>query len=104
MLRQLGYHAVPQYPVPDAGTWTPGGRGYRADFGIVGTRVLIEFDGRLTYRSEKDLWQEKQREDRIRSLGWEVVRLTWADLRHPELVRALVEAALQRDQRARRPA
>ncbi|MFC7597332.1 hypothetical protein ACFQU3_18580 [Terrabacter sp. GCM10028922] len=104
VLRQLGYRAVPQYAVPDTGTWTPGGLGYRADFGIVGTRVLVEFDGRLKYRSEKDLWDEKQREDRIRSLGWEVVRLTWGDLRHPERVRALVDAALQRAHRARRPA
>lgn len=104
VLRQLGYRVVPQYAVPDTGAWTPAGRGFRADFGIVGTRVLVEFDGRSKYRSERDLWQEKQREDRIRSLGWEVVRLTWADLHRPERVRALVEAARLRSERARRPA
>lgn len=102
VLHHLGYRAVPQYVVPDTGGWTPGGRGYRADFGVIGTRVLVEFDGRVKYRTQTDLWEEKQREDRIRSLGWEVVRLTWADLRQPERVRALLEAARQRAERARR--
>ena len=39
---------------------------------------------------------EKRREDRLRALGFEVVRLTWADLDHPEVVDRLVRSALDR--------
>lgn len=96
VLHHLGYRTVPQFLVPGTEPFTPAGRGYRADLGIVGTRVLVEFDGRTKYADARDLWDEKRREDRIRSLGWEVVRLTWEDLRRPDRVRSLVEAAIQR--------
>ena len=96
VLHHLGFRTVPQFRVPGTEALTPGGQGYRADFGIVGTRVLVEFDGRSKYGSSQDLWDEKRREDRIRALGWEVVRVTWKDLQHPERVRALIEAALRR--------
>ncbi|GAA2480486.1 hypothetical protein [Terrabacter carboxydivorans] len=96
VLHHLGYRTVPQFAVPGTEAFTPGGLGYRADLGIVGTRVLVEFDGRSKYASAQDLWDEKRREDRIRSLGWEVVRVTWADLQHPERVRRLVETAVRR--------
>ena len=58
--------------------------------------MLIEFDGRVKYATGDALWAEKQREDRIRGLGYEVVRLTWADLKNPERVRRLVDAAIRR--------
>lgn len=96
VLHHLGHRTVPQFVVPGTEALTPGGRGYRADLGIVGTRVLVEFDGRTKYVAPQDVWDEKRREDRIRALGWEVVRLTWADLHRPERVRELVEAALHR--------
>jgi hypothetical protein len=96
VLRMLGYRVVPQFGVPGTGDWTPRGQGYRADFGIVGSKVLVEFDGRVKYSSVATLWDEKQREDRIRSLGYEVVRVTWADLNNPERVRSLIQAAIRR--------
>lgn len=99
VLHMLGFRVVPQFAVPGSGAWTPGGQGFRADFGIVGTKVLVEFDGRLKYSSGAVLWDEKRREDRIRSLGYEVVRLTWADLKDPDRVRALIEAAIRRSAR-----
>jgi hypothetical protein len=99
VLRTLGYRALPQFTIPRTGEWTPGGQGYRADFGIVGTKVLVEFDGRVKYGSSGVLWDEKQREDRIRSLGYEVVRLTWTDLKNPERVRTLIDAAIRRSAR-----
>lgn len=102
VLHHLGYGTVPQFVVPGTEPFTPGGQGYRADLGIIGSKVLVEFDGRSKYASAQDLWDEKRREDRIRSLGWEVVRLTWADLQQPERVRALVEAALRRAAAMRR--
>jgi hypothetical protein len=96
VLRMAGFDIEPQAPVPGSQQWTPGGRGYRVDFRIRGTRVLVEFDGRVKYTDERVLWDEKKREDRIRSLGYEVVRLTWADLADPAAVRGRVEAALLR--------
>ena len=71
----------------------------RADF-RVGTTVLVEFDGRAKYgmggrRREDDLWAEKQREDRLRALGYVVVRLVWADLDRPQVVIQRVLAALR---------
>ena len=75
------------------------GRPYRGDFLVSGTRVLVEFDGRLKYSDRDSLFAEKQREDRIRSLGFEVVRITWSDLRDPARVRRLVDAAIARSRR-----
>lgn len=99
VLRHLGYRAVPQVQIPGTERWTPGRQGYRVDFLIEGTRVIVEFDGRTKYESGSRLWEEKQREDRIRELGYEVVRLTMADLRNPARVREVVEAALRRSRR-----
>jgi hypothetical protein len=86
---------VPQFEVRDAG----GGLVGRADF-RVGAKVLVEFDGRAKYgmdgrRREEDLWAEKLREDRLRALGYVVVRLVWADLDRPQLVIDRVLMALR---------
>lgn len=64
-------------------------------------RVVVEFDGMLKYENPADLAAEKLREDRLRALGYEVVRLTWADLADAEVVRAKVEAARERARRRR---
>lgn len=74
----------------------------RVDFLIEGARVVVEFDGKLKYRlpdgtaadAADVLWREKQREDRIRALGYRVVRLVWADLGRPEAIRRKVAAAM----------
>ena len=50
------------------------------------------------------MWAEKQREDAIRDLGWQIVRWTWDDLSHPgDLLRRL-HRAFARAERTRRPA
>jgi len=41
------------------------------------------------------LWKEKRREDRLRRLGYVVVRLTWADLERPGGVAAAVRRAIK---------
>lgn len=101
-LRGLGYSFSPQFEV--ARLERPG-RVFHADFRIDGTRVLIEFDGRVKYDPDSNPdaaranFQEKLREDELRRLGYFVVRLTRADLAKPALVRARVEASI-RDSRA----
>jgi hypothetical protein len=39
------------------------------------------------------LVREKRREDALRALGFRVVRLTWADLRRPERILAMLRRA-----------
>ena len=59
--------------------------GARVDFELKGLGVVIELDGRLKYVTEdgqpdvQALWEEKKREDSIRELGYEFVRLYWED-------------------------
>jgi very-short-patch-repair endonuclease len=69
----------------------------RVDFLVQGTNVVIEFDGKVKYGSgdPEVLWAEKRREDRMRRLGYVVVRVTWADLEHPGAVAAKVRTALR---------
>ncbi|MFT4123469.1 MAG: type IV toxin-antitoxin system AbiEi family antitoxin domain-containing protein [Microbacteriaceae bacterium] len=77
----------------------------RPDFAWERDRVLLEFDGRGKYlrgmgngdEPGEVVWREKRREDRLRALGWTVMRATWADLMRPErLIRLLVEARVSR--------
>ena len=67
------------------------------DLALVAWRVIVEFDGRSKYGidgqdAREQLWAEKQREDRLRAAGWEVVRVIWAQLRNPELMLRILEA------------
>ena len=70
----------------------------RCDF-LVDGRVVVEFDGRAKYglggSPTQDLWAEKRREDRLRALGYAVVRLTWTDLANPDAVLQRVLEALR---------
>jgi hypothetical protein len=52
----------------------------RVDFLWRAQRTVGESDGRLKYGDPSVLWQEKRREDRLRDLGYEVVRWSWDDL------------------------
>ena len=67
----------------------------RVDF-VVG-RVVVEFDGSVKYEGAEGraaLVNEKRREDRLRALGYAVVRVVWADLDHPERVATAVRRAV----------
>ena len=76
----------------------------RCDFGWEGQRTVGEFDGRVKYgrllRPGQDpgdvVWAEKQREDAIRDLGWQVVRWTWADLERERVLGARLQRAFSR--------
>lgn len=70
----------------------------RVDFMVAG-RVAVEFDGAVKYAGEGGsaaLVAEKAREDRLRALGLEVVRITWDELTRPQQVLARIGAALAR--------
>lgn len=59
------------------------------DLGVIG-----EADGAVKYQSRDDLLREKVREDRLRALGWAVVRWTFPDIEErPEQVAAAIRHA-----------
>ena len=75
----------------------------RADF-LVGDGLVVEFDGMKKYRAgdgansqaaQRIVEAEKRREDRIRALGYAVVRLTWDDLARPALVMRKIREGLR---------
>ncbi|OLT18437.1 hypothetical protein BJF80_15090 [Serinicoccus sp. CUA-874] len=82
---------TPQFAVRDGSVLV----GY-ADLKLDRWAVLLEFDGSVKYSGLDDLLSEKEREDRLRELGYEVVRITWADLARPHLVRQRILAAIAR--------
>lgn len=90
VVRALGFELDPQHEI------VVEGRRFRADFRIKGTRVLLEFDGRVKYADgdKAVLFEEKLREDALRRAGWVVVRLVWSDLADPALVRRRIVTAL----------
>jgi very-short-patch-repair endonuclease len=90
VLRHLRIAATPQV------TLERGGVRYRVDFLLDDAPVILEFDGKVKYESRDDLFAEKRREDTLRTWGYEVVRITWADLAHPERILRLVGAARKR--------
>lgn len=73
----------------------------RVDFLFRAQRTIVEFDGMMKYGlDEADpsaaLAREKEREDKLRELGYEVVRITWADLARPAEVARRIRAAFAR--------
>lgn len=94
MLASFGIDVVSQVIVRDGDAVVA-----RADLGVRGTKVLIEFDGAVKYREggADALIKEKRREDRLRALGYIVLRFTWSDLESPRMVLAAVRAAIARD-------
>lgn len=105
-------HAVPP---PALQVAIPGPRGdavARSDFGWDEYRTVGEFDGAQKYgrlllpgaAPGDAIFQEKIREDRIRALGWHVVRWTWSDLDDRKalatrILRALDHGAAMADRR-----
>jgi hypothetical protein len=76
----------------------------RVDFYFPEHRTIVEFDGMSKYAdgSSVVLIQEKAREDRLRALGLQVIRLTWEDLAHPARTAMLIRRAFARSSEARR--
>ena len=84
-----------QAPMHDEDGWLIG----FADFFFRDARTVVEFDGEKKYAGKDGraaLVKEKYREDRLRSLGYAVVRLTWRDLSAPAVVDRKVRNAFRR--------
>lgn len=67
----------------------------RVDF-LVANVVVVEFDGAVKYEGaggRDALVREKRRESALTDLGYEVVRVTWADLADPTALVKRIHAA-----------
>jgi hypothetical protein len=94
-LRALGYVLIPQFPVV-----TDDGEKF-ADFGIRGTRVLVEFDGAEKYATKSAGFAEKRREDAMRRRGHFFARFVWAELDDVALIAARTAGAIADSRRWR---
>jgi hypothetical protein len=73
----------------------------RVDFYFPDQNTVVEFDGLVKYPdgSREALIREKVREDRLRALGLEIVRITWADLAQPARTAMRIRQAFDRSRR-----
>ena len=99
LLTMMGLPSTPQVIIEDAGFHA------RVDLLLQDAPVVVEFDGFVKYamllgpgqRTPGEVvYAEKVREDRLRSLGYEVVRVTWSDLSQPALLRRRMDSAISR--------
>lgn len=91
VFHRWGYRLEPQFEIQ--------GTPYRADARLRGTRVLVESDGLGKYDDPGATRAEKVREDDLRSLGWEVVRVTTALLDEQTTLLARLRSAIGRSTR-----
>jgi very-short-patch-repair endonuclease len=69
--------------------------GYRVDVGFPRAKVAIETDGFAFHSSARDFQIDRERQNAIMLLGWQVLRFTWFDLTvYPERVIALIRSAI----------
>ena len=101
LLLDLGFRVESQRTL-----WAGGRFVGRVDFLVAGL-VVVEFDGLVKYGGQEGraaLASEKARESAIVDLGYEVVRLVWADLANPAEVARRIRAAQARAARRRQVA
>jgi very-short-patch-repair endonuclease len=56
-----------------------------------GRKVVLELDGRIKYEIKDNLIEEKRREDKLRDMGYEVIRADWGMVKKGELVQKLMK-------------
>jgi very-short-patch-repair endonuclease len=72
--------------------------GYKVDVGFPVEKVAIEVDG-WAYHSDGEAFQiDRERQNAIALLGWQVLRFTWLDLtEYPQRVLAIIRSAIRRE-------
>lgn len=91
ILQAAGIEVEPQFVVYDGDRQVA-----RVDLRVMGSRLLIEFDGMVKYRADDGalvLEKEKRREDVVRRLGWTFERFVHDDFAHPRAIVARVRTA-----------
>ncbi|RDH75621.1 DUF559 domain-containing protein [Mycolicibacterium moriokaense] len=69
--------------------------GYKVDVGFPAPKLAVELDG-LAYHSDPSAFQiDRERQNAITTLGWQVLRFTWLDLtEYPQRVIAVLRKAI----------
>lgn len=68
---------------------------YRVDAGFPASKVAIEVDGFAFHSSQADFQNDRERQNIIALLGWQVLRFTWLDLvEAPQRVIAQIRRAI----------
>jgi very-short-patch-repair endonuclease len=68
--------------------------GYKVDVGFPRQKVAIETDGWAFHSSQEDFQKDRERQNKIALLGWQVLRFTWLDLtEYPQRVLAEIRFA-----------
>jgi very-short-patch-repair endonuclease len=57
--------------------------------------MVLELDGHIKYKEPKDLIEEKDREDAIRALGYDMIRANWQAVKSGDLVQRLIEKGVK---------
>jgi very-short-patch-repair endonuclease len=69
--------------------------GYKVDVAFPKQRVAIETDGWAFHSSQEDFQNDRERQNKIALLGWQVLRFTWLDLtEYPQRVLAVIRRAI----------
>ena len=68
--------------------------GYKVDVGFPGPKVAIEVDGFAFHSGPVEFQVDRERQNNIALLGWQVLRFTWLDLtEYPQRVLAVIRSA-----------
>jgi very-short-patch-repair endonuclease len=71
--------------------------GYKVDVAFPKPKVAIETDGWAFHNSQEDFQNDRERQNKIALLGWQVLRFTWLDLtEYPQRVLAEIRFAIAR--------
>jgi very-short-patch-repair endonuclease len=69
--------------------------GYKVDVGFPGSKVAIEVDGFAFHSGPVEFQIDRERQNAIALLGWQVLRFTWLDLtEYRERALAVIRAAI----------
>ncbi|MGX9788187.1 DUF559 domain-containing protein [Mycobacterium sp. MMS18-G62] len=69
--------------------------GYKVDVAFPKQKVTIETDGWAFHSSQEDFQNDRERQNKIALLGWQVLRFTWLDLtEYPDRVIAEIKFAI----------
>ena len=55
-------------------------------------KIILELDGKIKYLGQNDLFDEKNREDELRELGYLIIRSTWKEVKNGKLIQKLYKA------------
>lgn len=68
--------------------------GYKIDVAFPQQKVAIETDGWAFHSSQEDFQKDRERQNKLALLGWQVLRFTWLDLtEYPQRVLAEIRFA-----------